>query len=58
MSNYIKIITDKSPIVVIDGGKRLKYVLSGKSSDIDTDSIVSFLENVTSGKSKEYKIDE
>lgn len=58
MSNYIKIITNKSPIVVIDGGKRVKYVLSGKPADINADEIVSFVESVSAGKAKEYKIDE
>jgi hypothetical protein len=43
---------------VIDGGKRVKYVLAGKPSEITADEIVSFVESVTSGKAKEYKIDE
>jgi len=43
---------------VIDGGKRVKYVLSGKPSDITSDDIVAFVDSITSGKAKEYKIDE
>ena len=43
---------------MIDGGKRVKYVLSAKPSDITADEIVSFVDSVTSGKAKEYKIDE
>jgi len=58
LANYIKIITEKSPIVVVDGGKRVKFVLSGNAADIEAGTIVSFVNDVLTGKSKEYKIDE
>ena len=58
LANYIKIITEKSPIVLIDGGKRTKFVLSGKAEDLDAETIVSFVMDVEAGKAKEYKIDE
>jgi hypothetical protein len=43
---------------VIDGGKRTKFVLTGNAADLTADSIVSFVSDVVSGNSKEYKIDE
>jgi hypothetical protein len=44
--------------VVIDGGKRTKFVLSGKAEELDAETIVSFVGEVEAGRAKEYKIDE
>ena len=57
LANYIKISTEKSPIVIIDGGKRNKFVLTGNAADLTADSIVSFVSDAVSGNSKEYKLD-
>lgn len=58
MANYIKIATPKSPVVIIDGGKRLKYVLQGSPSEMTSDQIVKFVESFETGNAKEYKMDE
>ncbi len=48
----------KSPIVIIDGGKRTKNVLAADPVDITSADIVSFVESYSNGQTKEYKIDE
>lgn len=58
LANYIKIATPKSPVVIIDGGKRLKYVLQGSPSEMTSDQIVKFVESFETGNAKEYKMDE
>jgi len=44
--------------VVVDGGKRTKFVLETNVADITSEQIVSFVEGVESGTGKEYKFDE
>lgn len=51
-------ITEKSPVIIIDGGKRTKYVLEGQAADLTADQIVIFVEDCLNGKAKEYKMDE
>lgn len=46
LANYIKILTEKSPVVVIDGGNRVKYVLSGSPEDITAQQIIDFVAEV------------
>jgi hypothetical protein len=58
LAQYIKIDVHKSPIIVIDGSKRVKYVLTANPVDIDSDDIVAFVESVENGSAKEYKVDE
>jgi hypothetical protein len=48
----------KSPIIVIDGGKRTKSVLVSDPVDITAADIVSFVDSYYNGQTKEYKIDE
>jgi hypothetical protein len=48
----------KSPIIVIDGGKRTKNVLVSDPVDITAADIVSFVDSYYNGQAKEYKIDE
>lgn len=45
-------------MIVIDGGKRVKYVHIASPVDVDSDDILAFVESVESGSAKEYKIDE
>ena len=45
-------------MVIIDGGKRLKYVLQANPSEITSDHIVQFVESFEVGNAKEYKMDE
>lgn len=58
MAQYIKIDVAKSPIVLLDGGKRNKFVLFEDASSISSEKIVAFAESVSSGDAKEYKMDE
>ena len=58
LAQYIKIDVTKSPIVLIDGGKRTKFVFSKSPEDITADDIIGFAEAVEAGRAKEYKIDE
>lgn len=58
LANYIKIDFNKSPIIVIDGGKRVKFVLAKAPLEISSEDIVNFVESVENGKAREYKIDE
>jgi hypothetical protein len=44
--------------VVIDGAKRVKYVLIANPVDLTSADIVAFVESVDSGSAKEYKVDE
>jgi hypothetical protein len=48
----------KSPIIVIDGGKRTKSVLVSDPVDITAADIVSFVDSYYNGQTKEYTIDE
>jgi hypothetical protein len=43
---------------VIDGGKRVKYVLIATPADLTSEEIVAFVESVENGTAKEYKVDE
>ena len=58
MAQYVKIDVHKSAIVLIDGAKRVKYVLTANPVDLDSTAIVAFVESVENGSAKEYKIDE
>ncbi len=58
MAQYTKVDVHKSPIIVIDGSKRVKYVLNTNPVDIDSDDIIAFVESVENGSAKYYKIDE
>jgi len=48
----------KSPIIIIDGGKRIKFVLIKNPEDITAKDISNWVESVQNGSEKEYKIDE
>ena len=43
---------------MIDGAKRIKYVLSKAALDITSADIVAFVGSVENGSAKEYKVDE
>lgn len=58
LANYIKIQADKSPIVIVDGGKRAKHVLFGSPADITSQQIIEFVEKFNNGQAKEFKLDE
>ena len=58
LAQYIKIDVNKSPVIVIDGSKRVKYVLSQAALDIESDDILAFVESVENCSAKEYKVDE
>ena len=58
LANYIKIATPKSPVVIIDGGKRVKFVMQANPVDVTSEQIVKFVEDFEKGELKEYKIDE
>ena len=58
LANYIKIQAAKSPIVIIDGGKRSKQVLFSAPADITSDNIIAFVEKFNNGNGNEYKLDE
>jgi hypothetical protein len=54
----VKIDFHKSAIIVIDGSKRVKYVQIASPVDVDSESIIAFVESIENGTAKEYKIDE
>jgi hypothetical protein len=58
LAQYIKIDVAKSPIVLLDGAKRTKFVLLEDASSISSEKIVAFAESVSAGEAKEYKMDE
>lgn len=58
LAQYIKIDFNKSPIVLIDGAKRTKYVLTKAPLDITSADIIAFVGSVENGSAKEYKVDE
>lgn len=58
LANYIKVIAEKSPLVVIDGGKRVKYILEASPADLSSEQIIAFAESFITGTGHEYKIDE
>lgn len=45
LANYIKVATPKSPVVIIDGSKRLKYVLKASPADLTSSQIVDFVKS-------------
>jgi hypothetical protein len=45
-------------VVVIDGAKRVKYVLAQAPLDVDSEDILAFVASIENGSAKEYKIDE
>ena len=45
LANYIKIATPKSPVVIIDGGKRVKFVMQANPVDVTSEQIVKFVES-------------
>lgn len=58
LASYIKITPATIPIIYINGGERIKYVLPGNSADITVENIVDFLKAVDSKTLKKYKLDE
>jgi hypothetical protein len=45
-------------VVIIDGGRRIKFVLNSNPADITSQQIVDFVETYESGNGKHYKLDE
>lgn len=43
---------------MIDGAKRVKYVLVANPVDLTSGDILAFVESVENGTAKEYKVDE
>ena len=58
LANYIKVKPEKSPLVAIDGGKRIKYVFEVPAAELTADKIVECAETWLNGTGHEYKIDE
>ena len=42
----------------IDGGKRVKHVLTQVPSEVSSEDIVSFVASIENGSAKEYQLDE
>lgn len=58
MSGNINITAENSPIVLIDGSKGAKFVLSLAPSDITAEVVVAFVADFEAGKLKKYEINE
>ena len=44
--------------MIIDGGKRAKFVLQVSPAKLNSEQIVYFVQNFENGNAKEYKMDE